>query len=216
MPILVRRGDMDAASALLRELDYMSTSDNEELRILYGVGAAEFFRSAGRPAEALAAANDMHEGIQRIGLPTPTVKRLLVQAIEAAFDLGDTERADELLGIVRSARPGLVTPYLRAHGARLAARLAASRGEDESVESGFLASQKGFREIAMPFDLALSLLEHAEWLAGQDRDAEAEPLAAEAKAIFERLRATPWIERASAIPGASALAQLSNLSDTSA
>ena len=44
------------------------------------------------------------------------------------------------------------------------------------------------------------LLEHAEWLAGEGRIEEAEPLAAEAREIFERLRATPYLERLDRLP----------------
>jgi hypothetical protein len=44
------------------------------------------------------------------------------------------------------------------------------------------------------------LLEHAEWLAGDGRGQEADPLAAEAREIFERLRATPYIERLDRLP----------------
>jgi len=39
-------------------------------------------------------------------------------------------------------------------------------------------------------------LEHGEWLAGQGRRDEAEPLLAEARETFERLEAAPWLERA--------------------
>jgi tetratricopeptide (TPR) repeat protein len=201
--IHVRRGEMDEAAAVLAEFDYMHESENEELRSLYGTVSAEFLRAEGKPAEALKAAGLPVAAVERIGLPTPSVKRGLVQAIEAAFDLGDLDRADELLGIVRSARPGLVTPYLRAHGARLAARLAAARGEDDSVDPGFLAAQKTFREIATPFDLAVALLEHAEWLSAQGREAEAATPLSEAVDIFERLRARPWLDRAAALTQAS-------------
>lgn len=46
------------------------------------------------------------------------------------------------------------------------------------------------------FWLALTQLEHAEWLVQQGRADEAEPLVVEAREVFERLEATPWIERA--------------------
>ena len=48
----------------------------------------------------------------------------------------------------------------------------------------------------MPFYLAVTQLEHAEWLAAQGASDEAEPLLAEAREIFERLEAAPWLERA--------------------
>ena len=42
----------------------------------------------------------------------------------------------------------------------------------------------------------MTWLEHGEWLGEQGRADEAEPLLAEAREIFERLGATPWLERA--------------------
>ena len=53
-----------------------------------------------------------------------------------------------------------------------------------------------FRELELPFYLAVTLLEHGELLADQGQASEAEPLLAEATEIFERLGATPWLERA--------------------
>ena len=47
----------------------------------------------------------------------------------------------------------------------------------------------------MPFYLAVTRLEHADWLATQDRTGEAQPLLSEAREIFERLEAKPWLER---------------------
>ena len=42
-------------------------------------------------------------------------------------------------------------------------------------------------------------LEHGEWLVRQGRFDETEPLLAEAQETFERLEATPWLERALAV-----------------
>ncbi len=63
---------------------------------------------------------------------------------------------------------------------------------------GFATAASRFRELEMPFWLALTELEHAEWLIGEGRADEAEPLLAEAREIFERLKATPWLERVTA------------------
>jgi hypothetical protein len=43
------------------------------------------------------------------------------------------------------------------------------------------------------------LIEHAELLAQEGRAGEAEPLLREARETFERLRATPWLERVEAM-----------------
>jgi class 3 adenylate cyclase/tetratricopeptide (TPR) repeat protein len=199
VPVHVRRGELDVAEALVRSHQDIGQSDNEELRVLFEASRAELLRARGDAAGALSAADGALASRERLGLVTQPIKRAFVQAMEAALELGDTTKAEELLGIVESARPGLVTPYLRAHAARFAARLAAERGDDESVETGFMAAVLGFRGIGMPFDLAVTLLEHAEWLTTQDRAPEALPSLEEATEIFDRLLATPWLERTSKV-----------------
>ena len=51
----------------------------------------------------------------------------------------------------------------------------------------------------MVFHLAVTELEHAEWLVSEGRTDEAEPLLAEARATFEQLEAAPWLERTAAV-----------------
>ena len=45
----------------------------------------------------------------------------------------------------------------------------------------------------------VTLYEQAAWLAGQGREADAEPLVAETRQIFGALGATPWLERVDAL-----------------
>ncbi len=45
------------------------------------------------------------------------------------------------------------------------------------------------------FWLAVTLLEHGEWLVAQGRGPEAEAVLGEAREIFVRLRARPWLDR---------------------
>jgi tetratricopeptide (TPR) repeat protein len=195
VPVLVRRGDLGRARETLDSLGQLAKSDSIEVRAGYGCAAAETLRAEGRPAEALDVAREILALRPQLGLGGTAIKRALVQAVEAALASGDTEQADDLLGIVRGAKPGEISPYSRAHAARLASRIAALRGEPELVEQGFEAAARGFREIEMPFELAVSLLEHAEWLAEQGRESEAEPLLDEARSIFARLEAEPWLAR---------------------
>ncbi len=130
-----------------------------------------------------------------LGLTNGRVKIALVRAAEAALDLGDVDRVDDLLGMVRAARPGQVTPWLRAQVARLSARMSAAAGQHEAVEPSFEVAEAGLRDLGTPFDLAVTLTEHAEWLVARGRQDQARPPLAEAREIFERLRARPWIER---------------------
>ena len=125
-------------------------------------------------------------------MSTQTVKQGLVEAIEAALALGETARAAELVGTIDAIPPGLQPPYLTAQASRFHALLA---GTDESAESWFGAAETGFEEIGVVFWQAVTLLQHCEWLVGQGRPDEASPLLAEARETFERLEATPWLDR---------------------
>ena len=70
------------------------------------------------------------------------------------------------------------------------------------LQAGYDAAAQGFRELGIPFWLAVTLLGHGEWLVGRGRPSEAERLLAEAGEIFERLEATPWLERTARLASA--------------
>jgi hypothetical protein len=63
------------------------------------------------------------------------------------------------------------------------------------VQPGFKTAAAILREYGLPFELAIVLLEHGEWLMSQGRADEAAPLLTEAREVFARLEATPWLER---------------------
>ena len=65
----------------------------------------------------------------------------------------------------------------------------------ERIDDLFKGAAGLFRELATPFYLAVTELEYGEWFVNQGRAEEAEPLLAEAREIFERLEAAPWLER---------------------
>jgi class 3 adenylate cyclase/tetratricopeptide (TPR) repeat protein len=193
--IHVRRGDMDAAGELVNAFTGRAGEDNIEVRMIIASAAAEYLRASGRADEAVLLGADLVTSLPVLGLPSQAIKHSLVQSIEAAIDMGDLDKADEFLGIPRRALPGLVTPMLRAHVAQLTARIEALRGGHDAVEAGLQVALVVFRSIGMPFEAGVTLLELGEWLAEQGRYEEAAPALAEAREIFERLKARPWLER---------------------
>jgi hypothetical protein len=84
----------------------------------------------------------------------------------------------------------------RGQAARLRARLSAARGEQVDVAPRLKSAAATFRELGLPFWTAVAELELGEWLTSQARAGEAVSLLAEACATFDRLEATPWLERA--------------------
>ena len=101
--------------------------------------------------------------------------------------------------MVEALSPGDTGPLIRAQASRFRALIAANEGDAQRAEDSFKTATAAFREYGTPFLLACTELEHAEWLVTQSRAEEAEPLLAEARETFERLRATPWLERADAL-----------------
>jgi hypothetical protein len=116
-----------------------------------------------------------------LGVAGQSTKQGIVEGVEAALALGDTEKAEELLQIVDSVPVGTRPPYLDAQARRFRARM---RGDAPGLE----AAAATFRELGLPFWLAVTLLEHAE-LTGDSASVE------EAREIFEGLGAAPWLAR---------------------
>src|SRR2546430_13034005 len=193
--LLCERGDLDGARALLTDSAMLRETDNWQLRTGYGAVEARLLRAEGRPVEALAAAERTLASLGELSITDVSAKAALVEATEAALTVCDLEKTEELLTIPESLDPGELTPYLRANTARLNALLAAARGDREGVEDRFGNAVGLFREFGLVFHVAVTQLEHAEWLMAQDRADDAEPLLAEARRTFEQLQATPWLER---------------------
>lgn len=67
---------------------------------------------------------------------------------------------------MKKSRPRELTPFLHANAARLRARLDAAHGNHDHVEERFRTAASVFREFSLVFHLAVTQLEHAEWLRG--------------------------------------------------
>jgi tetratricopeptide (TPR) repeat protein len=194
--LLIPLGAVEDAKSMLLRFERFRSSDDVQERCGYASAEAAILLAEGKHAEALEAAERALEGLPMIGAASEPVKGGFVQALEAALQLGDLAQAKELLGRIDALRPRERTPYLQAQSARFRARIGAA-GDERSVEQAFKNAEQIFREHGIRFWLGLTQLEHAEWLGEQGRNGDADPLRAEARELFERLGATPWIERAS-------------------
>jgi tetratricopeptide (TPR) repeat protein len=195
--LFAQRGELGEARRALEKLAPLAARDGVQPRSLEAVARAVVRRAEGRAREALAAAEEVLARRASLGSRHGWVKPAFVEAVEAAFALDDLDRVTELLDEWELRSSEQRTPLVEAQEHRFAARLAARRGEADAVEPRFVRATEIFREISFPFYVAVALLEHGEWLAGQGRREDAEPLLAEAREIFKRLKARPWLERTS-------------------
>ncbi len=187
VPIYVHQGKLDLARELLESTLNMKDSEELQTRSAYGWAESVLLLGAGDAEAALAAAGRSVQARRELGVGS--VKNGLVAELEAAMLL-DTAKAEQLVSSLEQLRSGETTPLLVAQAARFRARLSAS-GDDAAFSSAVGA----FRELSMPFWLAVTLLEQAEQLAARGRGSEAAPLLAESREIFDRLGARPWQER---------------------
>jgi class 3 adenylate cyclase/tetratricopeptide (TPR) repeat protein len=200
VPVLdLASGTSEQTARCLAAAEAYESSVDFQDRSSYSAAKAFALRQEGANAEALAWAEQALQAMAILGAVSESVKNGFGEAVEAALALGDLDKAEELIRRIEDLRAGAQPPFLRAQAARFRARLSTLRGHDDGVAQQFKNAEQIFREYGIPFWLALAQLEHAEWLDGHGRNDDAGPLAAEAREIFERLGATPWIERASGL-----------------
>jgi predicted ATPase/class 3 adenylate cyclase len=194
----VHRGQLPVLERLLSVFAPTATSSDVQARCSYLATRACWYRSVGRNAEALADAEEaLSIAAASQGVSSQDWKAAMQEAAEAAFALRDLSKVEKLLTAVDALRPGERPPLVEAQAARFQARLADARGDQPAVETSFLRAEDMFRELGLPFRLAVVQLEHAEWMTAHQRGDEARPLLADARATFERLEARPWLERLS-------------------
>ena len=118
----------------------------------------------GKHAEAFSRAEDAIRFGLTTGADSPIVRIAFAGAVDSAFAMEDLGKVEDVLGELSGLRRGEVWPSLLALGERTNARLAAARGEPDGAERGFARAIALFREMGMPYWLAATLTEFAEWL----------------------------------------------------
>jgi class 3 adenylate cyclase/tetratricopeptide (TPR) repeat protein len=195
LEIHLRRGDLQRARDLLSRFASLAATTDVQSSGGYQAGLAAVAAAEGRLRDALAAGERAIGGRAVIGLGGQDVKQGFRHALEAASGLGEPATVERMLDAIEEAPPGLRPPLLVGLASFYRARL---DGEQPSADRHHAAALAQFRALQLPFDEAVAALEYAEWLGRMGRADEAEPLLADARATFERLGATPWLERASA------------------
>jgi class 3 adenylate cyclase/tetratricopeptide (TPR) repeat protein len=178
----VNRGEVDDARRIHAMFARLEQSTDVQDQAMYAGATAALRLAEGRYDEALAAGAATIDFASILGANFQGVKTGVVVALEAASATGDKTRVEELLSWVEGLAPGNRSAFLGGHARRIRARL-------EQDPSELEAAVRTFRELDIPFGLAVALLDHAE-LTGSEASL------AEARELFERLGAEPWVARA--------------------
>jgi class 3 adenylate cyclase/tetratricopeptide (TPR) repeat protein len=183
------RGELDEARRIYSMFDRLEGSTDIQDQSVRLAAKAALSRAEGRLEEALAAGAATIETAATLSPSFQGVKQGLVDALEAALALGDTRKAEELLAWIEEVAPATRPPYLDAQALRFRARL-------NGDAAGLATAAARFSALGVPFWLAITQLEQAETLGDAQ---EAKPLRTEARATFERLGTTPWLDRAGGV-----------------
>jgi class 3 adenylate cyclase/tetratricopeptide (TPR) repeat protein len=186
------QGDVAGARAALDEHAELGVTGELQMQLGYRAIEAEVLRAEGRPVEALEAAR---KGLAAFDDPIHHFYKLCwSEACYAAFDAGEPEQVEELLGLYERLAPSWRTPLIAAQDIRFRGRLAALRGDRDAGAELLSQAAELFRELGTPYYLGMTLVELAEL------DVEgARPLLAEARESFERLGMVPWLARIDAL-----------------
>lgn len=206
IPIAIARGELAEARAMSSELAHLHASSDRQDLASYLLCQSMLGRAEGKARAAVEAA-EAAIGLWRRLAQFHYVAQAFVEAVEAMLEVDELAEAERLLAEAEQTPMIERRPLLEAHLARLRATLDSRKG-DPTAGEGYAVAIEGFRELHMPFWLAVALFEQGEWLLEAGRAAEAEPALAEARSIFELLEARPWLERMAAQDGASVRADL--------
>ena len=192
--IWIHRGNIAEAEDSFSRFPEVASSGDVQEQAIHAAGASALHLARGELREALEGARHALT-LRGLGQAHESMREGMNVGLEAAFQLGDLEVVEELVEAVERSPRGKLPQYMQALALRFRAKVAAARQDGSPVEPSFKGAAGLFREIAAPFYMAVTLLDHGEWLVEQGRTDEAQPMLDEAREIFERLRAQPWIDR---------------------
>jgi class 3 adenylate cyclase/tetratricopeptide (TPR) repeat protein len=189
------RGDTATAEAVLAGLPDLRASEDAQDQAMTSIAEAFTAASRGRPRDALRHARAALAHADTLGIGHVFLRWAWPLAARAAHDLGDTAATGDLLALLDSRVPGHLAPMQRAERDLVRARLAAADG-DPAATAAFAAAISGLRELSTPYHLAHGLLDHAGYLTRLGDAGAAAAAVQEARAIADRLRCQPLLDRA--------------------
>ena len=191
IPIHINRGDLAAARELIDEFRDLEGAEEIQTRAFYLLWKSQVLSAEGNLDEAITAADAAASAYRTVG--SGERKNLIINWLNVAFN-ADRARAAEVLREIEMLKPGEILPSVSAEISRIHAKLSPTPNlADFEYAIGV------FRELSMSFSLAVVLFEYAQSLADLGRYDESRAPLDEAQTLFEKLRATPWIDRVASL-----------------
>ena len=147
-----------------------------------------------RPADALGPAREQVDLTLELRIPILSSFSLEL-ACEAAVAAGLQHDLADLVAPLDVVPPARRTRRFETAVGRSRGLAAASAGDDAAAEAAFTTALAAARSPRPAARFSVPLVDYGAWLSASGRVADAEPLLAEARGLWEALRAARWLER---------------------
>jgi tetratricopeptide (TPR) repeat protein len=151
-----------------------------------------------RPADALPLLEEVAQkliALDYIDFTQPVFE----DAATAANDLEDSSLALPIAALLDAIPPARRTRAVELGCARIRANAAAGREEHDTAAGEYALALATARNLGKAALLGPVLVDYGRWLVQAGRTEEAAPLLEEARTVFERMKATRWLERAAQV-----------------
>ena len=150
------------------------------------------------PGEAVACLETAVEAVRREGIVEPGLTRFVVDQIEALTELGRRDEAVELLDWFEGHARRLERASALANCARCRGLLAAQAGDTDEALAAYEDALAWHARVEIPLDRGRTLLALGAARRRAKRRRDARATLEEARAVFERIGARVWADRARA------------------
>lgn len=180
------------AAALLHDVG------NPQLAVWIAAAVGLLELSHGDPEAAWRACEAVTVPFEQQGIAEPSVPFFLPDALEALIALGRLDRAEALLDAFEARGRELDRAWAIATGGRCRALLLAARGELSGADAALAGALAAHERLEMPVQLARTLLVKGQLERRAKQKRAARESLTQALAIFERVGASTWAQRARA------------------
>jgi DNA-binding NarL/FixJ family response regulator len=194
--VSARAGELGPARAtaeeVLRRLELQPDPAIEcMVRAVLGLVAV----SAGESAEAVRQLSRVDAFLASVHTREPAADRVHADYAEALIDVGDLDRAEEVVLRMEARARALPRPWIRAVSARSRGLMLSARGDLDGAAAAMHEAVERHVGLDMPFEQGRTLLALGQVLRRRKERRAAREAFEEALATFERLGMQPWIDR---------------------
>jgi DNA-binding NarL/FixJ family response regulator len=195
--VSVRAGELGPAQTtaeeVLRRLELQPDPAVEcMVRAVLGLVAL----SAGQSTEAVRQLSRVDAFLASVHNREPAADRVHADYAEALIDVGDLDRAEEVVLRMEARARALPRPWIQAVGARSRGLILSAQGDLDGAAAAMHEALERHVGLDIPFERGRTLLALGQVMRRRNERRAARSAFEEALATFERLGVQPWVDRA--------------------